>query len=195
MTAATASAAAPPRRTLFAFGAVSFTYFSYAGLFGTYAPLWFQQLGYGTLAIGALASLQSSTRLFSPHAWGWLADHTGRRIQLLRIAVLLALLSACGFFVPAGYGWVAGVTVLLFVCTAGVIPISEAAFGRGGPVADVEGRAARWRGGTRRARGTARAGRRVVLRRRVLHGARTPACTRSSRCTWRRSATARRPSG
>jgi PPP family 3-phenylpropionic acid transporter len=124
---ATATAAAPARRTLFAFSAVSFAYFSYAGLFGTYAPLWFQQLGYSTLAIGALASLQSSTRLFSPYAWGWLADHTGRRIQLLRIAVALALLSACGFFVPAGYGWIAGVTVLLFVCTAGVIPISEAA--------------------------------------------------------------------
>ncbi|MES2993931.1 MAG: MFS transporter [Pseudomonadota bacterium] len=128
MTTAAAALAAPPaRRTLFAFSAVSFAYFSYAGLFGTYAPLWFQHLGYSTLAIGALASLQSSTRLFSPYAWGWLADHTGRRIQLLRIAVLLALLSACGLFMPASYGWVAAVTVLLFVCTAGVIPISEAA--------------------------------------------------------------------
>jgi PPP family 3-phenylpropionic acid transporter len=121
------SGAAPARRTLFAFSAVSFAYFSYAGLFGTYAPLWFQQLGYSTLAIGALASLQSSTRLFAPYAWGWLADHGGRRTQLLRIAVALALLCACGYFVSPRYGWIAAVTVALFVCTAGVIPISEAA--------------------------------------------------------------------
>ncbi|MEP7102649.1 MAG: MFS transporter [Burkholderiales bacterium] len=126
MTAAPATAA-PARGTLFAFGTVSFAYFSYAGLFGTYAPLWFQSLGFSTLAIGALASLQSSTRLFSPYAWGWLADHTGRRTQLLRLAVTLALVCALGFFASSHHGWIASVTVALFVCTAGVIPISEAA--------------------------------------------------------------------
>ncbi|MES3014838.1 MAG: MFS transporter [Pseudomonadota bacterium] len=119
--------AAPARGTLFAFSAVSFAYFAYAGLFGTYAPLWFQHLGFSTLAIGALASLQSSTRLFSPYAWGWLADHTGRRTQLLRLAVALALVCALGFFASSHHGWIAAVTVALFVCTAGVIPISEAA--------------------------------------------------------------------
>ena len=119
--------AAPPARALFAFGSVSFAYFAYAGLFGTYAPLWYQHLGLGTLAIGVLASLQSATRLFSPYAWGWLADHTGQRTRLLRIAVVLALTCALGYFVSPAYGWVAAVTAGLFVCTAGVIPISEAA--------------------------------------------------------------------
>ena len=120
-------AAAPSKRALFAFSSVSFAYFAYAGLFGTYAPLWFQSLGYSTLAIGALASIQSSTRLFSPYAWGWLADHTGQRTRLLRIAVVLALVSAAGYFVSPSYGWIAGVTVALFICTGGVVPISEAA--------------------------------------------------------------------
>ena len=122
-----ALAAAPPRRTLIAFGAVSFTYFAYAGLFSTYAPLWFRSLGYSTLAIGVLASVQSATRVLSPYAWGWVADHTGRRAQLLRAAVALSLLSAFGFLVAPTYAWIVGVTAALFVCTAGVIPISEAA--------------------------------------------------------------------
>ncbi len=121
------SAGAPSQRALFAFSAVSFAYFAYAGLFGTYAPLWFQSLGFGTLAIGALAALQSATRVFSPYAWGWLADHTGQRTRLLRIAVALALASAAGYFVSHSYGWVAAVTLGLFICTAGVVPISEAA--------------------------------------------------------------------
>ena len=119
--------AAPSRRTLFAFGAVSFAYFAYTGLFGTYAPLWFQSLGFSTLAIGVLASVQSATRLFSPYAWGWLADHTGQRTLLLRVAVALGLTIALGFFVSPAYGWIMGVTAALFVCTAGVVPISEAA--------------------------------------------------------------------
>ena len=67
-----AVADAPPRRTLLAFGAVSFAYFAYAGLFCTYAPLWYQSLGYSTFAIGVLTSVQSATRVFEPYAWGWI---------------------------------------------------------------------------------------------------------------------------
>jgi PPP family 3-phenylpropionic acid transporter len=113
--------------TVVPFAAVSFAYFAYAGLFGTYAPLWFQSLGYGSFAIGSLTSLQSATRLFSPYAWGWVADHTGRREPLLRIAVGAALVASAGFLIAGAYVWIAGVTMLLFVCTAGVVPISEAA--------------------------------------------------------------------
>jgi PPP family 3-phenylpropionic acid transporter len=112
---------------LFAFGTVSFAYFGYSGLFNTYAPLWFQSLGMSTLAIGGLASLQSGTRLFSPYMWGWLADHTGQRGRLLRLATGLSLLCSLGLLVSHQAGWIAFVTVALFVCTAAVIPISEAA--------------------------------------------------------------------
>ena len=115
-----------PRPTVVPFAALSFTYFAYAGLIGTYGPLWFQALGYSTFAIGVLTALQSATRLFSPYAWGWLADQTGRRERLLRIAAAGSLVASTGYFAPIGYAWVAVVTVLLFVCTAGVIPISEA---------------------------------------------------------------------
>jgi PPP family 3-phenylpropionic acid transporter len=121
------AASAASRPTVVPFAAVSFAYFAYAGLIGTYGPLWFQSLGYSTFAIGALTSLQSGTRLFSPYAWGWLADHTGQRERLLRLAAGGALVASAGYFVPLSYAWIAGVTIILFVCTAGVIPISEAA--------------------------------------------------------------------
>ena len=121
------AAPAARRRALVAFGSVSFAYFAYSGLFGAYAPLWFQSLGYSTLAIGTLASLQSATRIFGPYAWGWFADHSGRRTRILRIAAAGSLLSAFGFFATPGYGWVATVMVTLFLFTAGVSPLSEAA--------------------------------------------------------------------
>jgi PPP family 3-phenylpropionic acid transporter len=123
----TAAATAPPRRALVAFGAVSFAYFAYAGLFAAYAPLWFGFLGYSTFAIGVLASVQSATRVLSPYAWGWLADHTGERIRLLRLAIGLSLFCALGYLVTPDYAWVLAVTAALFLCTAGVVPISEAA--------------------------------------------------------------------
>lgn len=117
----------PLHRALFAFGSVSFAYFAYAALFSTFAPLWQQSLGYSTLAIGVLASLQSATRLVGPYLWGWLADHTGQRVALLRLAVGLSLVAALGLLWTPTYGWVASVTIVLFLCTAAVIPVSEAA--------------------------------------------------------------------
>ena len=118
---------AAARASVLPFAAVSLFYFGFAGLFGTYAPLWYQSLGYSTFAIGALTSLQSSTRLFAPYAWGWSADHSGRREALLRVAVGGALVASLGFFTTPGYAWVAAVCVVLSLCTAGVVPISEAA--------------------------------------------------------------------
>ena len=106
---------------------MSFAYFAYAGLFSTYAPLWFASLGFSTLAIGSIASLQSATRLFSPYAWAWLADHSGQRVRLLRWAVGLSLLCSLGFLIAPQPAWVVWITVALFVCTAAVIPISESA--------------------------------------------------------------------
>ncbi len=117
----------PQRRALISFGSVSFAYFAYAGLFGTYAPLWFSSLGFSALAIGSIASLQSGTRLFTPYAWAWLADHSGQRIRLLRLAVGGSLLCGVAYLVAPQPGWTVWITMALFACTAAVIPISESA--------------------------------------------------------------------
>jgi PPP family 3-phenylpropionic acid transporter len=112
---------------LLPFAAISLCYFGFIGLFSPYAPLWYQSLGYSTFAIGVLTSMQSATRIFAPYAWGWSADHSGRREPLLRLAIGGALVSSLGFFLFRDYAWIAVVTVLLMLCTAGVVPISEAA--------------------------------------------------------------------
>jgi hypothetical protein len=45
---------------------------------------------------------------------------------LLRLAIGGALLSSLGFFAFRDYAWIATVCVVLMLCTAGVVPISEA---------------------------------------------------------------------
>ncbi len=114
-----------PRVGVLPFAAISLLYFGFAGLFGTYAPLWYQSLGYSTFAIGALTSMQSATRLFAPYAWGWSADHSGKREPLLRLAIGGALVASLGFFVAPSYAWIAVVCMSVALCTAGVVPISE----------------------------------------------------------------------
>ncbi len=126
-TPATPPAAAP--KPFIAFGALWFSYFASLGLFNPYAPLWFQSLGYGTVAIGAIASLQSWTRVVAPYAWGWLADHRGHRVSLLRTACAMALLASVGFLFTTDYTALALITLCVFLANGAVIPLSEAALG------------------------------------------------------------------
>ena len=74
------------------FSWLSASYFAHIGFFNPYLPLWLKELGYGLLAISVLPSVQSATRLFAPYGWGWLSDHTGERVRLLRYGATVALL-------------------------------------------------------------------------------------------------------
>ena len=120
------SAVAPRKRPLAHFGALSFAYFAAVGLFNPYAPLWFQSLGFSTLLIGIISSLQSWTRVFAPYAWSWSGDHSGRRSELIRVAAVGALLSALGLLGVRAAVPVAAVTLLLFLSNSGVVPLYEA---------------------------------------------------------------------
>ncbi|MGC4080399.1 MAG: MFS transporter [Rubrivivax sp.] len=110
-----------------AFGAVWFVYFAAIGLFNPYAPLWFKELGFSTLMIGAVASLQSWTRVVAPYGWGWWADHGGGRVRLIRLAAAIALLAASGFLAARGEWAVAACTTALFLANGAIVPLSEAA--------------------------------------------------------------------
>jgi PPP family 3-phenylpropionic acid transporter len=122
--------AAEPARARFRtapFGWLWAAYFGSIGLFNPYAPLWFAHLGYSTLAIGSFAALQSWTRIVAPYGWGWLADHGGGRIRLLRIAALLCLAAAAALWFVRGAGAVAlGLAVAaLFLANGAFTPIAE----------------------------------------------------------------------
>jgi PPP family 3-phenylpropionic acid transporter len=119
-----------PQASLAPFGALCFAYFAAIGLFNPYAPLWFQSLGYSTLAIGAIASLQAWTRVVAPYGWSWIGDHWQhgqQRHRLLRIVSGLSLLFALGLLVAREYAAVAVVVTLVYLANAGVMPLTEAA--------------------------------------------------------------------
>ena len=105
--------------------ALTFTYFAAIGLFNPYAPLWFQSLGFSTLVIGGIASLQAWTRVFAPYAWSWFGDHSGRRVELIRLSAAAALLASLMLLGARGAAAVACVTALLFVANSGVVPLYE----------------------------------------------------------------------
>jgi PPP family 3-phenylpropionic acid transporter len=111
---------------LWPFAALSASYFAHIGFFNPYLPLWLQELGYGLMAIGLLTSLQSATRLFAPYFWGWLSDHSGQRVKLLRLCAGVALLASMLLWRPWGTLGLFLVLLLMFTHTSGMMPLSEA---------------------------------------------------------------------
>ncbi|MEE2731884.1 MAG: MFS transporter [Pseudomonadota bacterium] len=70
-------------------------YFSYFGLLGAMLPFWglyLQQQGFSLVEIGQLMAILVGTKLVAPNIWGWLADHTGKRMRIIRVGALLALM-------------------------------------------------------------------------------------------------------
>ncbi|MFN3415762.1 MAG: MFS transporter [Caldimonas sp.] len=121
-----------PAQGLWSFAALAAVYFGFIGYFNPYLPLWLKELGFGSLAIGALTAVQSLTRVIAPYSWGWLSDHTGRRTGLMRWAASLGLTSSLGLllmpqWVSPTVGVVGVVLFLMFFNTSAMMPMAEAA--------------------------------------------------------------------
>ena len=115
------------RRQLFPFAALSASYFAHIGFFNPYLPLWLKDLGFSITVIGLLTAVQAATRVLAPYAWGWLSDHTGERVKLLRFCAGAALVCAFGLLIPGSVWWIGWVLLLMFIHTSAMMPMSEAA--------------------------------------------------------------------
>jgi PPP family 3-phenylpropionic acid transporter len=70
-----------------------FAYFAVIGALVPYLNPYFKQLGCTPAQIGLLTGALVTGRIVSPTLWGWIADHHGGRMRLVRISFLLALVS------------------------------------------------------------------------------------------------------
>ncbi|WP_297577369.1 MFS transporter [uncultured Deefgea sp.] len=73
-----------------------FCYFAFNGLFSPYWGLYLAELSFPAWQIGILTSLTQINRIYAPALWGWLADRSGQRQKILRLAGVMGLI----FFLP-----------------------------------------------------------------------------------------------
>lgn len=78
-------------------------YFASLGALIPYWGLYLQSLGFGVVEIGELVGIVMATKIVAPNIWGWIADHTGRRMRIVRIACLLSTLLFAAVFTAQGY--------------------------------------------------------------------------------------------
>lgn len=85
-------------------------YFFYFALLGAMVPYWtlyLDALGYGVREIGQLTAVILVTRIIAPNLWGWVADRTGRRTQVIRWGTFLAFVSFLGVFIDTRFAFLA----------------------------------------------------------------------------------------
>ena len=101
-------------------------YFSTLGSFLPYWSLYLESLGFNAIEIGELLALLVGTKIIAPNIWGWIADRSGRSIQVIRSASLIATIAFLGTFENSGFLWLAGVTVVFSFFWNAALPQFEA---------------------------------------------------------------------
>ena len=85
-------------------GGFYFFYYSIVGTFMPYWSLYLQDQGFDFNEIGILSSIAIITRFFAPFIWGWIADKSGKRMLLVRIATWMeAVIWFLIFIIPNNF--------------------------------------------------------------------------------------------
>lgn len=103
-----------------------FAYYGYIGVFSPYASLYFADRGISAVQIGVLMSMMQVMRIFGPNLWGWVADHTRRRVMVLRVTSAASALVFCGIFWGETFVFFFVLMLTLNLFTSAQGPLSEA---------------------------------------------------------------------
>ena len=99
-------------------------YFATLGILVPYWGLYLQWEGFSARQIGELTAILLATRIIAPNVWGWIADHRGQRLQIVRLASLLSIVAFSGIFISQSYYWIAVVLMVLLLSISGIWLIS-----------------------------------------------------------------------
>ncbi len=104
-----------------------FFYFATLGGFIPYWSLYLHHLKFNALEIGELSALMVATKVVAPNLWGWIADHCGKSLRIIRFVSFFAALIFAGFFHHHSYVWIALITVGFSFFWNAALPQFEAA--------------------------------------------------------------------
>lgn len=123
-------------------------YFFYFGTLGALVPYWglyLQSVGFRPADIGALTAVLMISRISAPLVWGWVADHSGHRIRLVRLTSLLAAICFAGTYLGTGFWWLALIMLAFSFFWHAALPLLEVSvMNREATHAGIYGRVRLW---------------------------------------------------
>jgi PPP family 3-phenylpropionic acid transporter len=103
-----------------------FFYYAFVGMFSPYWSLYLKSIHFDAIEISILMSIQPVMRMVATNVWGWLADHTGKRLLVVQVAASLSALFYLGMFVATGFWAVLVVMALMNFFWSASMPLVEA---------------------------------------------------------------------
>ena len=118
-----------PQQSAVPYWRLSSFYLFYFATLGSLIPYWslyLKSLDFSARDIGTLIAIVMGTKIVSPNVWGWIADHTGKSMLIVRIGCLLAAVTFAGVFLGSSYWWLALVMLVFSFFWNAAIPQFEA---------------------------------------------------------------------
>lgn len=109
---------------------LSVFYLCYFAILGAMVPYWAPYLearGFSAVEIGRLLAVVAVTRIVAPYLGGWVADRTGARMGLVRVACAGTVVAFAGMFGAQGFWTVAAVTAVFSMFWNAALPQFEVA--------------------------------------------------------------------
>lgn len=103
-----------------------FFYYAFIGMFAPYWSLYLKSIHFDVIEISILLSIQPVMRMIAPNVWGWLADHTGKRLLVVQIAATLSALFYLGVFFTTSFWGMFLVLMLMAFFWSASMPLVEA---------------------------------------------------------------------
>jgi len=103
-----------------------FFYYAFIGMFAPYWSLYLKSIHFDAVEISILLSVQPVMRMIAPNLWGWLADHTGQRLYVLKIAATLSAVFYMGVFFTTNFWGMLTVLALMSFFWSASMPLVEA---------------------------------------------------------------------
>jgi len=103
-----------------------FFYFASLGVFVPYWGLYLQWQGFSAQEIGELTAIFLGTRIIAPNIWGWIADHHGQRMRIVRAASITGTIAFSAILLNNSYLWIACVMLIFSIFWNATLPQFEA---------------------------------------------------------------------
>lgn len=103
-----------------------FFYYAFVGMFAPYWSLYLKSISFDAIDISILMSIPPVMRMIAPNIWGWLADQTGKRLLVVRIAATLSAVCYLGVFATTSFWGLFLVLVLMNFFWSASMPLVEA---------------------------------------------------------------------
>ena len=103
-----------------------FFYFAYLGAFAPFFSIYLDAVGLSAVEIGVVMALPQVTRIVAPHLWGWLADRSTHRLQVLRLTGAAGSICFLGVFAGTGFALLFAVVFAMTFFWSAALPLIEA---------------------------------------------------------------------